>query len=201
MILLSVLADFNNAVVWMVSSRPLILKPSSPRTKSLLTVPSAPFTLGITVTFTFPNFFQFPSNVEVLIFFFAFFQFYNVMSRDSKVRNSASSLFLLTIMRFNHLAGIRWSVCILKSQGSLFVSFSWADSGLCIYQLFVWSNLDFLPNSQWITFPTLPCLVFLSVLVCCIRLLCDWSFCLSPHNQHLLFCCVLSILALIYCSL
>ena len=40
----------------------------------------------------------------------------------------------------------------------------------------------------------------LSVLICCICL-CDWSFhLLSPHNLHLLFCCILSILALICCA-
>ena len=36
------------------------------------------------------------------------------------------------------------------------------------------------------------------MLICCIRWLCDWSFRLLPHSQHLLFCCVLSILDLIW---
>ena len=36
------------------------------------------------------------------------------------------------------------------------------------------------------------------MLLCCIRLLCDWSFRLSPHNPHLQFCCVFSILVLIW---
>ena len=35
------------------------------------------------------------------------------------------------------------------------------------------------------------------MLICCIHLLCDWSF-LSPHNLHFLFCYVLSISALIW---
>ena len=54
--LLSILADFNNAVVWMVSTRPLISKSSSPSTNPLVTVLNAPITIGMTVTFIFYRF-------------------------------------------------------------------------------------------------------------------------------------------------
>ena len=50
-----------------------------------------------------------------------------------------------------------WSVCISKSLWSSCISFSGTDDGLCIYHLFVWSNLNFLHNSQWIIFPTQSC--------------------------------------------
>ena len=40
------------------------------------------------------------------------------------------------------------------------VSFSRADSGLCLYYLFVWSIFNFLHNFQWITFLTLSYLLF-----------------------------------------
>ena len=60
---------------------------------------------------------------------------------------------LLTITRSGRMAGIRWSVCISKFQRILCISFSRMDSGLCIYYLFVWSNLNLLHNSPWITFP------------------------------------------------
>ena len=53
-ILLNILTDLNNDVVWMISTRPLISKSSSP----LVTVPSAPITIGITVTFMFHSFFS-----------------------------------------------------------------------------------------------------------------------------------------------
>ena len=43
--------------------------------------------------FHVPHFFLFPSKVHVLILLFTFYQFYSVVSRDSKVHNSASSLF------------------------------------------------------------------------------------------------------------
>ena len=70
--LLSILADLSPAVVWMVSTRPLTSTPSSPFTNSLVTVPRAPITMGITITFIFNSFFQFSSKVQVIIFSLSF---------------------------------------------------------------------------------------------------------------------------------
>ena len=56
--LLSILAVFKNAVVWMVSTRPLISKSSSPFNNPLTTVPRTPIIFGITVTFMFHSFFN-----------------------------------------------------------------------------------------------------------------------------------------------
>ena len=47
--LLSILADLNNVVVWMASTRPLISKSSSPFTNPWVTVPRAPITIGIVI--------------------------------------------------------------------------------------------------------------------------------------------------------
>ena len=66
--LLSILADLNNAVISMVSTRPLISKSPSPCTNHLVIVPKVLIKIGITVTFMFHNFFQFSSKVKVLIF-------------------------------------------------------------------------------------------------------------------------------------
>ena len=55
--LLSILANLNNAVVWMVSTCPLISKSSSPFTNPLGIGPSASITIDITVTFVFHSFF------------------------------------------------------------------------------------------------------------------------------------------------
>ena len=55
--ILSILADFANAVIWMISTRPVISKSSSPCNNLLATVPSAPITFCITVTFMFHSFF------------------------------------------------------------------------------------------------------------------------------------------------
>ena len=146
--LLSILAVFSNAFVLMVSTRPSTSKSSRPFNNPLVSVQKAPITIGMIVTFMFHSFFQFSSKVEVLISLFTFFQFYSVVRRDSKVNNFADFLFffffLSIIIRSGLLAEIRWSVCISKSHRSLWVSFSRTGAGLCIYDLLVWSSLNFL---------------------------------------------------------
>ena len=106
--------------------------------------------------------------------------------------------FLLIIIKSGLLAGIRWSVCISKSHRMLCESFSRTGAGLCIYHLLVWSNLNFLRISQWITLPTKSCLALYSRCANLLHSLNIWLMVssLSPHSLHLLFCCVLSILAL-----
>ena len=203
--LLSILAVLNNAVVWIFSTRPPTSKSSSPFNSPLVTVPKVPITMCIIVTFMFYSFvvcffFQFPNKVEVLILLFTFFQFYcGQPGQQSRHFCKFSLLLLLIIIRSGLLAEIRWSVCISKSHRSLYVSFSWADGGLYIYHLFVMSNLNFLHISQWIILPTQSCLVLYSF---CDNLLHSlmWLMVssLSLHSLHLLFCCVLSILALIW---
>ena len=196
--LLSILADLSNAVVWIVFIHPVISMSSSYFINPLVTVPRAPIPIGINVTFMFRSlfFFQFPSKVEVFIPLFTFFQFYSVDSRDSKVHNFASSLFLLS----GHLAEIRRSVCISKSLVSLYVSFSRTDVRLCIYHFLWWSNFNFLHNSQGIPLPTQSSVVLYSFCANLRHSLIMWLMVssLSPHNLHLLFCSVLSILALIW---
>ena len=91
--LLSIVADLSNEVVGKLSSRTLISNSPSPYTNPLVTVPSAPTTIGFTVTFKFYSFFQFSSKDKLLISFFAFFQFYSVVSRNGKVHNSTVSRF------------------------------------------------------------------------------------------------------------
>ena len=109
-----------------------------------------------------------------------------------------SFLLLFFITWSGRLAEIRWSVWISKSQRSSCISFSWTVSCLCIYHLFVWTYLNFLHNSQWITFPTQSCLVLYSLCSNLLHPLIIWlivSF-QSPQNLHQLFYCVLSIFAL-----
>ena len=93
--LLSTLNDLNNAVVWMASTRPLISN-SSPLYQSFGVCTKSTNHKWYKRHFHVPQyvcFFQFPCKVEVFILLFAFFQFYSVVSRDSKVHNLASSLF------------------------------------------------------------------------------------------------------------
>ena len=193
--LLSMLADINNAVVWMVSTHSRISKSSSPSTNPLVTVPRMPITIGIPVTFMLHS--PFSSLARSLyISFFTFLQFYPVVSWNGEVHYLTGSLFLLTVTQSGHLLGIRWSICISKFQRILCVSFSWTDSGLCIYHLFIWSNLNFLHKSLWIIFPTQLCLILYSLYTNLLHSLIMWLIIssLSLHNLHLIFCCILSIL-------
>ena len=152
--LLRILADSNNAVFWQ-SSRVLLFKFSGPGTNPLVILPREPITIGIVVTFMLHFFFQFPIRVKVRIPLFAFFQFYNVVHWDSKVRKYVNSpFFLLIITKSGRLAEISWSVCNSKFHRSLCVLFSRTDNGLSVCCLFVWSNFNFLHNFQWITLPS-----------------------------------------------
>ena len=197
---LSILAVLSNAVVWIVSTRLPTSKSSRPFNNPLVTVPKAPITIGTIVTFMLHSFFQFSCKVEVLILLFNFLQIYSVVRRDSKVNNFTDSLSFVDYYDSGLLAGIRWSVCMLKSHRSLCESFSRTGAGLCIYHLFVWSNWNFLHISQWINLPTQSCLDLYSFCANLLHSLIMWLIfsSLSPHSLHLLFCCVLSILALIW---
>ena len=90
---LSILAVLTNAVVRIVSTRPPTSKSSRPFNNPLVIVPNAPITISTIVTFMFHIFFQFSSKVEVLILLFTFFQFYSVVTWDSKVDNFSNLLF------------------------------------------------------------------------------------------------------------
>ena len=131
--LLSILAVLNNAVVWIVSTRPPTSKSSRHFNNPLVIVPNAPITIGTIITIMFHSFFYSLARSRYLSFFSLFFGF---------------------ILWSGLLAGIMWSVCILKSHRSFCVSFSRNDAGLCIYHLFVWSNWNFFHISEWIILPT-----------------------------------------------
>ena len=73
--LLSLLADLNNAVVWIVSIHPPISKSSCPGTNPLVTVPNTPITIGIIVTFMFHSFFNSLARSRYLSFFSLSFNF------------------------------------------------------------------------------------------------------------------------------
>ena len=73
--LLSVLAILNNAVVWMVSTRPPTSKSSCLSNSPLVTVPNAPITIGIIVTFMFHRFFNSQARSRYLSIFSLSFSF------------------------------------------------------------------------------------------------------------------------------
>ena len=135
----NILADLNNAIVWIVSTCLLISKSSTPCTNSLVTVPSARITIGITITFMFHSF-------SVLYQRLGTFCFLSILTYGQP---ADSLFFLLTATKSDCLAKICWSGCISTSQRILCVSFCRMDSGLGIYHLIIWLNSNFL---QWITF-------------------------------------------------
>ena len=114
--LLSILTVLNNAIVWMVSTRPPTSKTSSPfinplvigQSQSVLLFPIHPVLCqsfdDCTKSTNYnwynchlhvPQFFQFPNEFEVLILLFIFFLFYSVVSRDSKVDNFAIIIIII----------------------------------------------------------------------------------------------------------
>ena len=144
-------------------------------TKNLVTASRAPTTIDITATFIFHSFFsQFPSYVQALILF-AFFHFYSgSQPREQSLQFGKFFFFLLIMM-------VVWSrlgdLLVSQHLGGVCASHSpRADAGLCIYHLFVWSNLNFLHTSSWITFPTEPCLVLYSSCAILLQLLIMWLF-------------------------
>ena len=80
-----------------------------------------------------------------------------------------------------------------NSNKRLCVSFSSTGAGLCRYHLSVWSDLNFLHISLWITLPTQSCLVLYSLCSNLLHSLIMWLMVssLSPHSRHFLFCCEL----------
>ena len=141
----------------------------------------------------FHSFFNYLARSRYLSFFSHSFTFILWSARTAKLTILQIFFFLLIIIRSGLRPEIRWSVCISKSHRSLWVSFSRTDTGLCIYYLLAWSNLNFLHISQ-------SCLALYSFCANLLHSLIMWLMVssLSPHSLHLLFCCVLSILALIW---
>ena len=80
----SILTVLNNAIVWMVSTRPPTYKSSSPFNNPLVTVPKAPFTIGIIVTCMFHSFFNSQARSRYLCFFSNCFGFILCSARTAK---------------------------------------------------------------------------------------------------------------------
>ena len=117
--LLSILTVFSNAVVWMVSSRPPTSKTSRPFNNPLVTVPKAPITIGIIVTFVFHSFFNSLGRSRYLSLCSHSFSFILWSAVTAKSTILQIFFFVSIIMRSGLRAEIRWSVCISKFHRSL----------------------------------------------------------------------------------
>ena len=106
---------------------------------------------------------RFFDEVQVLVSLLAFFYFQSVIYWNSKIHETASSLyrslsgffFFFFFLLINQLQVLSsgWSVYISKSQKIFFIAFPTTNSSLCIYHLVEWSKFNFSHNSQGITFP------------------------------------------------
>ena len=108
--LLSILAVFNNAVVWMVSTRLPTSKSSRPFSSPLVTVPKALVTIAIIVTFMFHSFFNSLARSRYLSLFSHSFDFILWSARTAKSTILQVFFLLLIIIRSGLLAEIRF-VC------------------------------------------------------------------------------------------
>ena len=132
----------------------VLLFPSPPAPLSILWWPRALITIGIIITLVFHSFLTSLARSKYLSLLFIFFQFYSVVSRDSKVHNFDCSLFLLIIIRSGRLAEIRWSVWKSKSQRSFCLSFLfalhlWASPLFIIFTYQTLKNEEILAQSMY----------------------------------------------------
>ena len=133
--LLSILANLNNALVWMVSPRTLICKSSKPLTNPLvhrLQIVSPSHSSSI----SFSVFLQGLWNCSFFSFLLILLCSLPPWQRPLFPCFSLFVFLLLTLIRPGCLAEIWWSVYMSKPERTLCVLFSRKDSGFCIYQLF-----------------------------------------------------------------
>ena len=162
--LLSILADFNNAVVWMVSTRPVISKSSSSCTNPLVTVPRAPITIDIIATFMFHNFSQYLSifssifnftlwsAIFIIILFCEFFTpaLAGGFSLESKRQQVYSSLlkFFFGLWPISTILKFGWyPLILLFPSPRLLVSILW-----WLYQIHQLQFVSLLPSCSIISF-------------------------------------------------
>ena len=106
---LSILTVLNNAVVWMVSTLPPTSKSSSPFNNPIVTVPKAPITIGIIVTFMFHSFFNSLARSWVLSIFSHFFSFILWSAGTAKSTILLLLLLLFYSLRFFHGSFSCWN--------------------------------------------------------------------------------------------
>ena len=146
----------------MVSTCPLISKSASTFTNPLEIVPSAPITISITVPFIFHClFFSSLARSTYLSLYSLSFNavLWSVGTTKSTIRQVLFSFFLF-FFRLS-LGVVIWSrsADLFVSQNPRELWKSHSPEQILCWALFVWSNLNFLHNFPWITFPTQSCLV------------------------------------------
>ena len=123
-LVLRILAVLNNAVVWIVSTRPPTSKSSGSFNNPLVTVPNASITIGTIVTFMFHSFFNSLAKSRYLSFLSFSFRFILWSAGTAKCTILQILFFCWLLWGLVFWPRIRWSICMLKSHRSLCESFS-----------------------------------------------------------------------------
>ena len=110
---LSILAVLSNAVVWIVSTRPLTSKSSRPFNNPLVTVPNAPITIGTIVTFMFHSFFNSLARSRFLSFFSLSFRF--ILWSAGTAKSTILQILFLLIVNWWFFTAMRYTVSPRKS--------------------------------------------------------------------------------------
>ena len=105
----------------MVSTRPPTSKSSRSFNKHLVTVPDAPITIGIIVTFMFHSFFNSRARSRYVSFFSHSFSFILGSAGTAKSTILQVLFFLLIIFRSGRLAAIKGSMTTSKSNVCYFL--------------------------------------------------------------------------------
>ena len=98
--LLRILVDLNHAVVWMISARPPISNSSSPLTKPLGIILSAPIKTRISITFMFHSFFLSSQARSKYILIFSFLLIFTPWSARTTKSTIQMVLFLFIFYFF-----------------------------------------------------------------------------------------------------
>ena len=164
-ILLSILRDLGNAIVYMVSARPPISNSSRPFIKLLGIVLSRLITIDIIVTFMFRNFFSSLARSRYLSLFSLSFIFTLWTAVTAKF-TFQHVLFFVDYHKVGWSGRVVWSglgnLFVSQNPREFYASYSLGtNSGLRIYHLFVWWNFNFWHIFLWITFFSQLCRLFL----------------------------------------
>ena len=145
--LLSILADLNNAVIWIVLILPQISNSAILFSKSLRANSSAPTKTDITVIFLFLSFFSSQARSKYLFILSLSFIFILWSAWTRKSIDDKFIFFLEINTKSDCLIKIGWFIYISKSQRISCISFSCINFGLYIYHLLLWWNFNLLHNS------------------------------------------------------
>ena len=150
----------------MVSTRPLISKSPSPWTNPFMTEPGVPVTTDITVIIIFHSFGFFFPLLRQGQGTYLFFRFTSILLCGQPEQQSPQFglfTFFFSWLSLGQVVWPRFDYLFITQNPKEFCLIFPDGFQVVTYYLFVWSNLNFLHTSQWITSPTLLCLVLYSL--------------------------------------